>query len=103
MIITESNYEVQITGQAKEDILEALNPEEENPAVESFLSEVSMFGNSISGISKTLERFIPTSTPKLGTLLNGMKNLAPKMTNFNRIMQTDEESEVPETLVADYR
>ncbi len=103
MIITESNYEVQITGQAKEDILEALNPEEENPAVESFLSEVSMFGNSISGISKTLERFIPTSTPKLGTLLNGMKNLAPKMTNFNRIIQVDEESEVPETLVADYR
>ena len=102
MIITESNYEVQITGQAKEDILEALNPEEENPAVESFLSGVGTFGNSISGISKTLERFIP-STSKLGTLLNDIESLAPKMTNFNHIMQTDEESEVPETLVADYR
>ena len=102
MIITESNYEVQITGQAKEDILEALNPEEENPAVESFLSRVATFGNSISGISKTLERFIP-STSKLGTLLNDIESLAPKMTNFNHIMQTDEESEVPETLVADYR
>ncbi|HOV53827.1 MAG TPA: hypothetical protein PK630_04860, partial [Fervidobacterium sp.] len=94
--------EVQITGQAKEDILEALNPEEENPAVESFLSGVATFGNSISGISKTLERFIP-STSKLGTLLNDIESLAPKMTNFNHIMQTDEESEVPETLVADYR
>jgi len=102
LIITESNYEVQITGQAKEDILEALNPEEENPAVESFLSGVGTFGNSISGISKTLERFIP-STSKLGTLLNDIESLAPKMTNFNHIMQTDEESEVPETLVADYR
>jgi len=102
LIITESNYEVQITGQAKEDILEALNPEEENPAVESFLSRVATFGNSISGISKTLERFIP-STSKLGTLLNDIESLAPKMTNFNHIMQTDEESEVPETLVADYR
>ncbi|HCL98912.1 MAG TPA: hypothetical protein DHW87_04010, partial [Fervidobacterium sp.] len=61
------DLEVQITGQAKEDILEALNPEEENPAVESFLSRVATFGNSISGISKTLERFIP-STSKLGTL-----------------------------------
>ena len=97
-----SDLEVQITGQAKEDILEALNPEEENPAVESFLSRVATFGNSISGISKTLERFIP-STSKLGTLLNDIESLAPKMTNFNHIMQTDEESEVPETLVADYR
>jgi len=96
------DLEVQITGQAKEDILEALNPEEENPAVESFLSRVATFGNSISGISKTLERFIP-STSKLGTLLNDIESLAPKMTNFNHIMQTDEESEVPETLVADYR
>ena len=97
-----NDLEVQITGQAKEDILEALNPEEENPAVESFLSRVATFGNSISGISKTLERFIP-STSKLGTLLNDIESLAPKMTNFNHIMQTDEESEVPETLVADYR
>jgi len=96
------DLEVQITGQAKEDILEALNPEEENPAVESFLSGVATFGNSISGISKTLERFIP-GTSKLGTLLNDIESLAPKMTNFNHIMQTDEESEVPETLVADYR
>jgi|GEM_PF-718849 len=93
------DLEIPITGQAKMDILAALNPEETPTSVQKLLLKLQILGNSVSGMNKTLEKFI-TSTPKLETSLNGVKIFAQAANKFKYIMQTVEE---PANLVVDYR
>jgi len=93
------DLEIPITGQAKMDILAALNPEETPTSVQKLLLKLQILGNSVSGINKTLEKFVP-NTPRLEILLNSVEILTQATNKFKYIMQTGEE---PQNLVVDYR
>lgn len=93
------DLEIPITGQAKMDILAALNPEETPTSVQRLLLKLQILGNSVSGINKILEKFVP-NTPRLEILLNSVEILTQATNKFKYIMQTGEE---PANLVVDYR
>ena len=98
-LTSKTDLEVQITGQAKEDILETLSSEGLTANVQNFLFNLPTLEKSIAGISKTVEKFEP-GTSQFGTLLNGTKNLEPNISKLKNIMQSGEE---PANLVVDYR